>query len=185
LSAIRTPQTSSREGDLAAATPGRAERALALGLSLLSLVTFALAAPFSRYPLPRIEAFVPAYESTLSISDLIAAVILFAHFGRNKSVAVLILACAYLFNALIAVPHMLSFPGVFSATGLLAARPQTTSWLYVFWHAGFALYALAFAGLRRTAPALRVRDARRSLWAAFLANAIGVGALTLLATAGR
>ena len=46
------------------------------------------------------------------------------------------------------VVHALSFPGLFSPTGLLGAGPQTTVWLYVFWHVGFALFVIAFALLR-------------------------------------
>ena len=174
-----------REGDLAAAVPGRTERAFALALSALALLVFAAVAPLARTPLLRVPAFIPAYESALAICDLIAAVILFAHFGRAKSAAVLLLACGYLFAALIAVPHMLSFPGVFSATGLLGAGPQTTSWLYTFWHAGFALYALAFAALRRTQPDLRLAGTRRAIPAGVAANVALVGALTLAATQGE
>jgi len=179
------PEAPSREGDLAAALPGRAEFVLALGLALLSLATLAAVAPFARHPLPHVQAFVPAYESALIVSDLITAVILFAHFGRTRSVAILILASAYFFDALVIGPHVLSFPGVFSAAGLLGAGPQTTSWLYCFWHGGFALYVLAFAVLRRTAPNRRAGKTRRPIAISLLANVALVFLLTLLATLGE
>src|SRR6202012_300894 len=34
---------------------------------------------------------------------------------------------------------------VFAPEGLLGGHPQTTGWLYVFWHAGFPLFVLAYA----------------------------------------
>ena len=55
------------------------------------------------------------------------------------------LASGYLFSAAIVIPHALTFPGAFSETGLLGANDQTTAWLYVFWHAGFPIFALCYA----------------------------------------
>jgi PAS domain S-box-containing protein len=175
-----------REGDLAAAAPRRVEAAAAYLIALASCFTFALTAPVARRAMPQVAAFIPAYESALALTDLIAAVLLFAHFNRGKSFAVLMLACAYLFNALIIAPHLLTFPGVFSETGLLGAGTQSTAWLYCFWHGGFALFVLAFAVLRRTKPDARARtDPSAFVMAGVLATSIAVAALTLLATAGE
>ena len=51
----------------------------------------------------------------------------------------------YLFSASMAVLHALTFPNLFSPTGLLGAGPQTTAWLYFFWHIGFAIAVIAYA----------------------------------------
>lgn len=56
--------------------------------------------------------------------------------------------CRYLFDALIVVPHALSFPGAFAPTGLLGAKTQTTASLYIFWHRGFPLFVIGYAMLR-------------------------------------
>ena len=37
---------------------------------------------------------------------------------------------------------------VFAETGLLGAGPQTTAWLYMYWHAGFPLAVLAYGLLK-------------------------------------
>src|SRR6185295_6303319 len=66
------------------------------------------------------------------------------------------LATGYLFTAAMAVAHALSFPGLFSDTGLLGATPQTTAWLYMFWHAGFPLLVCAYALLRRSPQPPRI-----------------------------
>ena len=83
-----------REGDLAVVKPGPVEFVSAIAIATLSLVTFAILAPLARRRLPEIDAFLPAYESSLALCDLITAVLLFAHFNRGKSYAVLVLACA-------------------------------------------------------------------------------------------
>ncbi len=138
-------------------------------------------APLARLTLPRVDAFIPAYESALAVTDLITATLLFGQFLRLRTRALLLLACGYLFNALIIVPHALTFPGVFSATGLLGAGTQTTAWLYCFWHGGFALFVLAYALLagRESAAVERRRGAAAIAISAVLV-AVVVGVLTLV-----
>ena len=169
------------------ARPGRREYVIALVIVLISLVTVGLSAPFARTPLPRIDAFIPAYESALALTDFITAILLFGQFSRTGSRPLLVLACGYLFDALIIIPHALSFPGVFAPQGLLGAGPQTTAWLFCFWHGGFAVSVLAYAVLasrqHRNQPTDRGSGAATA--AGIAATAISVIVLTLLATAGH
>jgi Membrane-associated sensor, integral membrane domain len=69
--------------------------------------------------------------------------------SRLRSQALLILASGYLFDGLMVISHALSFPGVFAENGLISGGPQTTAWLYMFWHFGFPAFVLAFALLNR------------------------------------
>ena len=46
---------------------------------------------------------------------------------------------------------MLSFPGLFAEGGLLGAGPQTTAWIYMFWHGGFPLLVIGYALLPQPA----------------------------------
>ena len=165
---------------------GVGERRFALAVVVLSALIFLSAIPFVRVPLAKVPAFIPCYESAQAINDLITAVLLFGQFIRLRSRALLALASGYLFDALIIIPHALTFPGVFSATGLLGAGDQTTAWLYVFWHGGFPLFVLAYALLRDHEP---MRDPLRGSGTVAMALAIvfvgtTVCAFTLLATAG-
>jgi two-component system sensor histidine kinase/response regulator len=160
----------------------RQDRRRALGVVLVSLMGFALAAPFAKLKLPTVMPFVPSYESALAINDLITAILLFGQFSILRWRAILLLACGYLFTALIAVPHALSFPALFSETGLLGGV-QTTAWLYMLWHGGFPLVVIGYALLSRGD---REREAATdSPHGAILAGAIAVaaivGSLTLLA----
>jgi diguanylate cyclase (GGDEF)-like protein/PAS domain S-box-containing protein len=126
---------------------GGGNRRLAVVVVLFSLLIFIVAIPFASVPLPPIWPFIPIYQSALVINDLITAVILLSLFSMARSRAVLVLASGYLFTATVAIVHLLTFPGLFSATGLLGAGPQTTAWLYMAWHAGFPVAVMVYAFL--------------------------------------
>ncbi len=164
------------------------DRRRALWVILLSLLGFIAAIPLARVPLLQVPAFIPVYQSALIINDAITAVLLFAQFTFVRSRALWVLASAYLFTAVIASLHLLTFPGVFSATGWLAARPQSTAWLYMFWHGSFPLAVIAYA-LLKTSDANRKWPSKFSSRAAILSGvAIAVGcacAFAALATAGH
>jgi hypothetical protein len=147
---------------LSTTVAGPRQRRLALAVVLISTVLFLIAAPFAKVPLRPVAAFIPVYETALFLIDLITAVLLFGQFAILRSRALLVLASGYLFTSTMTVVHALSFPGLFSPTGLLGAGPQTTVWLYVFWHVGFALFVIAFALLRddTSAPDGPDRDPR-------------------------
>jgi len=143
--------------------------------------------PFAGLPLPRVWAFIPIYESALIISDLITAMLLFAQYDLLRTRSLLVLASGYLFTAAMIVPHALTFPGLFASAGLLGAGPQSTAWLYMFWHCGFPLVVIVYALLkgaeRETAEP---RGSSRTAVAASVAVVLpAVCALTFAATAGR
>lgn len=172
---------------LSSAPADKADRRFALSIMILSVLIFVALAPFARQLLPQVWAFIPIYESALAINDLITAVILFGQFKILRSRALLVLAAGYLFTALIMVPHALTFPGLFSPTGLLGAGPQSTAWLYMFWHGAFPVAVIAYALLKEENGAtVRPRwSARPALILAVVAVIAAVAALTLLATAGQ
>lgn len=167
--------------------PEHSERRLALAVALTSLVIFIALAPFAKVPLPRVDAFIPIYQSALVINDLITAVLLFGQFAILRSRALFVLACGYLFTACLVVAHALTFPGLFAPAGLLGAGTQSTAWLYMFWHGGFPLFVIAYATLGdndQTPGWWRQRTGIAILSGAVLALAMAT-ALTLLATTGH
>ncbi len=161
---------------------GRPERRRALAVVLASLAVFALLVPFAKVKLPTVMAFVPAYESALAVNDLITAILLFGQFGLLRWRALLVLAGGYLFTALMAVSHMLSFPGLFSEAALIGG-PQTTAWIYMLWHGGFPLAAIGYALLSRRdrASPSQALSSRTRIAAAVLAVVALAASLTLLA----
>jgi PAS domain S-box-containing protein len=143
---------------LSSLSPSLAQKRLAIGLVLVLLVAFLLiAGPLSSVQLARIDAFVPAYASAMFVNDSITAVLLFAQFSILRSRALLAIASGYVFTALMLVPWMLTFPGVFASSGLLGAGLQSTAWLYISWHAGFPAFVIAYALLKEG-------DATKRLW---------------------
>src|SRR6516225_321447 len=124
------------------------DRKIALAVVAVSTLLFAIAVPYSSVPLAPIPAFVASYQSALALNDLITAALLFSQFAILRSWALLLLACGYLFSAVAATVHGLTFPDLFTPAGLLGAGPQTTAWLYMIWHGAFPLFVLAYAFTR-------------------------------------
>lgn len=150
---------------------------------LVSCLAFAATAPFARAALPQAPIFIAVYQSTLAVCDFITAVLLFGQFSMLRSRALLVLAGGYLFTALIAVVHALSFPGLFAPTGLLPGTAQSTAWLYMFWHAGFPLAVLYYASSKNTSPPVAKRPMVVIVWAVG-AVLLAVLLLVALATTG-
>ncbi|HET9205490.1 MAG TPA: response regulator [Burkholderiaceae bacterium] len=133
---------------LANAPAGRGEQRLALWTVAVSAGLFVVAALWAKLQLPQVWAFIPIYESALILSDIFTAVLLFGQCRIARSRALLLLAGGYVFTAAATTAHALTFPGLFSPSGLLGASPQTTAWIYMFWHGGFPLMVIAYALMR-------------------------------------
>jgi signal transduction histidine kinase len=172
---------------LSSLSPGRAQRRLALAVVLALLVAFFIVAgPFSTTQAWRIDAFIPAYATAMFVNDLITAVLLFAQFSILRSRALLAIASGYLFTALMLIPWMLTFPDVFTPGGLLGAGLQSTTWIYILWHAGFPMFVIAYALLKDADPAKRVwqGSAGAAILLSVATTAAVVCAATFLVTAG-
>ncbi|HKQ64829.1 MAG TPA: MASE4 domain-containing protein [Methylomirabilota bacterium] len=166
---------------------GRRERRLAFAVLLVSSVIFVALAPFAKRPLGQVWAFIPIYESALVINDLVTAALLFGQFSILRSRALQVLASAYLFTALMTIAHALTFPGLFAPTGLLGAGPQSTAWLYMFWHAGFPLLVIAYARLEASPSEARGETNRPlgAIVASAAAALVAASVFTFVATAGQ
>jgi signal transduction histidine kinase len=165
--------------------PTQLQRWSAFSVCVVFLLGLGILAPFADVPLPRITAFIPSFEAIIFVSDFITSVLLFSQFSIYRSRALLALASGYLFTALIIVPHVLTYPGVFSPTGLLGAGLSTTSWLYWFWHIGFPVALLAYAWLKdEKATASQVSTLYAVGWSVVLVCALVFG-LTWLTTVGE
>ena len=140
-------------------SPVQKQLALVFVLGLLAVFVLITAGPLSGVHLSRVDAFVPAYATALFVNDTITAILLYAQFSILRSRASLVIASGYLFSALILIPWILVFPGVFAPKGLVGGV-QSTSWLYFFQHAGFPLfvigYALALSRCRADRRVLRI-----------------------------
>ncbi len=172
---------------LATLQPGRAQRRLALGVGLASLVAFSImAGPLSTFQLGRIDAFVPAYGTAIFVNDLITAVLLFNQFAILRSRALLAISSGYLFAGLMVIPWSLTFPGVFTPGGLLGAGLQSTAWLSVLRYFGFPTFVIAYAILKDADPPKRLREGAvgATILSSVAISAAVVCAVTVLVIAG-
>jgi PAS domain S-box-containing protein len=133
------------------------DRAVALTVVVVSTALFVCAAVFATVQLTPAPAFIASYQSALAINDLITAILLYSQFTILRSRALLLLASGYLFTAIAAIVHALTFPGLFSPTGLLGAGPQTTAWLYQIWHGVFPLVVLGYALLKDSDGGVKIK----------------------------
>ena len=167
------------------------ERLFAFATVLVSAVIFVVAAWYARTPLTPFPAFIPIYVTALVICDLITAVLLWGQFSAVRSVALLVLAGAYFFTAVATTAYALIFPGLFAPTGLLGSGAQTSSALYMLWHAGFPLAVVAYArcNARQTGWPTWARLALTRPWHAIAVTVVivvvGVVLFTNFATSGH
>jgi signal transduction histidine kinase/CheY-like chemotaxis protein len=162
------------------------ERRVALGVVLASLAISIAAAPFANIQLPRVDAFIPLYESALTFNDLITAILLFGQFSILRSRGILLLACAYLFTGLLVIAHLLSFPGLFAESGWLSGGPQTTAWLYMVWHSVFPLLVMIYALQPRAGTDQPMKVApRQAILAGIASVLVAVGLSVALTTVGH
>ena len=178
-------RTEERSVFLSTLPAGRIERGVASAVVPVSALLFLVAAPFAKLPLASLPAFIPIYESALVINDLVTAVFLFGQIYISRSQALLLLACGYLFTAALTVAHALTFPGLFSPTGLLGAGPQSTAWLYMFWHGGFPLLVIGYALGRDNAGGYGQQGSGGIILASAAATLAAAAGLALLATASH
>ena len=188
---LKTAAVVSQEEQLILSTvsPGAAQKRLALAVALGLLIVFVLiaAGPLGSIQTKPVAAFVPAYATAMFVCDSITAILLFVQFSILRSRAILVIASGYLFTALILIPWILAFPGVFAPNVGLIGGLQTTSWLYFSQHAGLPLFAIWYALSKGTAADTRVwRRATRSAIALSVALTAGlVSAVTIICVAGE
>lgn len=132
----------------------RGQRRFALLLALLIIIISLAALPFGMTNLPAFGPFLPIFISWFIFGDLLTAFILFNQYRASGVPSLLVMSCTYLFTGLITALHILTFPGIFSAEGMLGADSQTAAWLWIYWHGGFpaGILLYLFVGKRHPKP---------------------------------
>ncbi len=156
---------------------GWSEKATALSLAIGLCLVGILVTPRATLPGPAIPGFMPAFAGAMVVIDLVLAVLLFSKGAIGLRAAPIRLGTAYLFAALIIIPHIAAFPGAIVPEGLIGAS-ATAVWLWACWHTGFAV-AIMLHIMGRQVQA-RPHAIRNSI----LATLAIVTALTLVTTVG-
>jgi signal transduction histidine kinase len=167
--------------------PRPGQKRCALGFLVFLAAMTSVGVYLGRARLPRIDAVIPAFAVAMFIADLLTAFLLFAQFFVLRSRALIAISCGYLYTGLITVVWTLTFPGVTPLTERLGAGLQTTAWLYIFWHAGFPLFAIAYVFLDNEKREKLVPHGSLGIAASgSIALVVSlIGALAVLATAGQ
>ena len=97
-------------------------------------------------PIPGISAF---FAAGVFVTELATAFLLLVRFRDARSWSLLLLACAYLYSALMALPYLLTFPGAILRDGAVLGGTQSVAWIFILWIFGFALLSLVAAVSRR------------------------------------
>ena len=173
---------------LSSLSPGPVQKRLALYVVLGILTVFLLITlgPHGKILTKPVPAFVPAYFMAMFVCDTITAFLLFAQFSVVRSRAILIIASGYLYTALVLIPWVLTFPGVFAPHSLLGGL-QSTSWLYFFQHAGLSLFVIGYALSKETDYAKRawIGTSRSAIFACIILVVALVAAVASLCIAGE
>jgi signal transduction histidine kinase len=138
--------------------PGSRQILVAGLVALVLLAVFAVAVPLAKQPLPKFNAFIPVIDTFLLLGDWITATLLLAQASVLRSRSLIALGTGYLFTGFVIIPHALTFPGAFAATGLLGAESNTTIWLYFFWHTGLPISVILYCFLGKA------RNGRGATW---------------------
>jgi signal transduction histidine kinase len=161
-------------------SPSRDQKRAALAIAALLGIAFCVLLLFyARKPAPPIPGFVPVLDTTLFLTDLATAVLLYSQFTAARAPAVLALATGYLFTALVIAAHLLAFPGIFSVPGLLGSNLQAIDWLYVLWHLGLPPGVIVYAALKGGSHP-PVADARFAVFLSAAGVALLVSVLVLM-----
>ena len=162
---------------LSSGISGRHHRIAALTMAVAIGAVALVSLPFGQTALPANPSFLPAFGAMTFVSDLLTGCLLLSQARLAQDAKSLRLGVAYLFSALMLVPHMLAFPGVFAAAPVIGGSASAV-WLWCGWHGGFAVLALRYL-LGRSRP-LQRGDIR----AAVLKLCAAVTVLACLMTVG-
>jgi diguanylate cyclase (GGDEF)-like protein/PAS domain S-box-containing protein len=170
--------------DLSTMLANRSQRVLALIVGAAVCIISLLLVPFTRVQLSEMQAYQPAMFSAVICFELITAYVLYSQFRVNRTPSVLMLAAGYLFSAGMVSMYLLTFPGIFSPSGLFHAGLQTAPWMYLFWHMGLPL-AIFFYMLFETkykGMQLSPRMASHATVLTLSVTVLLIGGLSLLTT---
>ncbi|MEB0011830.1 sensor histidine kinase [Glaciimonas sp. Gout2] len=151
------------------------------GLILVTLILL----PFAQIKWPKIPAFLATYQTTVIGTYLITAYQIYGHYKATRSVALLHLSAGCLYTAVILVLQFLSFPGIFIEGRVLFGGTQTSSWLWLFWHAGPAIGILVFAWSELRRPNHVTTDHQQSLRRASIVLIAALAATVAMVTIFR
>ena len=155
---------------------------LAQFLALVLLLGCIAIFPYRAQQLPSITAFVSVIDAIHFLFGGITAAILLSLASILRSRALVVLGAGFFLAGLLAIGHGLTYPNVFSRTGLLGAQSETATWVYLAWHIALPAAVVAYALLKTEPHGLR--EPIRMIFVWLTAAALAAAGIMLLTTAG-
>src|SRR4029077_7249352 len=141
--------------------------------------------PFASVQLPRVDAFVPALQTVLCVTDLITAALLFSLYSIQPLPGLLALASGYIFSGLFAFLQTLAFPGAYAPAGLIGDPLKSAPYLFCLWHVAFPIAVIVYALSKETGEGATVGKSTRITIGITTGSVLAVtAALTWMVTAG-
>ncbi|WP_431257552.1 response regulator [Roseateles chitinivorans] len=125
-------------GEVVEESASRAQQRLAFGLSAVLLAAAAALTPYASTPLPELSHISGMYGAAVAMINLATFWLLVSAPAQTRAHSAI--AAAYLFAGLMAVLHVLTFPGAVLQSQPVLGSPHAVSWLFIVWRAGFALF---------------------------------------------
>jgi PAS domain S-box-containing protein len=162
--------------NIATAPASRSDKIVAAWLAAGIVACFGAVIPLSDVRFPTTAAFVPAVLSAAVLAQILTAILFYLQYRVARQSQLALLSLAYASSSVFTLCYMLTFPQVFSPTGLLHAGGQTAAWLAVFERENFGLLLIAFAcadrfGWRTGRGAVRWLAAGVAVWVFALVTA--------------
>src|SRR5215468_779942 len=157
----------------------------AFTISIAFICTYAIFAlaviPLAGNPGPKVPGIGVLFAATVLATELPTSVLLFVRFRANPHWSILILGSAFLYSALMVVPHLLTFPGtVLMDQKLVGGSQQASSYIFVSWIIGFALLTFVSVILE-TCASRHLERVDRAVCAAVSAVSVVVLSVALIA----
>ena len=153
-------------------TPGMRRAGIIAAAILIAIAAAAVA--FGRQNGPPGPAVLPLLTSLVIATELLTSYILFLEFALVRARWLAALATAYVLTALVAIPYLLVFPGVFAPNGLFGATPSSSVALWLVWHAAFPAIVFLTVLARRSGSVVEPGATGRVI-AIALGSSVAVG----------
>ena len=118
------------------------KRVFAIACAVLVLATLALL-PAAGRPLLRLPEFATVFGLLVGVLDIVTWLLLAMRAGNEASPSIRAIAAGYLFSGLMALAHVLTFPGALLADRPVIGSQDTVGLLFLAWRLGFAALLLA------------------------------------------
>jgi two-component sensor histidine kinase len=129
-------------------------------LTLVLIGTYAIAAVsvmrFAALPGPVVPGITAFFAAGVFVTELATAFLLFVRFRESRRCSILLLACACLYSALMAIPYVLTFSDAILRDRSVLGNSQSTAWIFTVWIFGFAALCLAAVVIEAWAQHVRV-----------------------------